>query len=185
MTSGGDVLSELQAVLSVRREELDRMERRIAAMQEARDATLRDVAALERAIELYREYRHLPPVELGTPETIGAELRKHSPKDMIVEYAKLRGGRLKVQEAARVLAATGAFRDMRLASSHIHAAIYRNPDLFRRLGRGEYELAELQPSREESPEQPELPEQPPSEDAPASLVSFRPSVREEVLVERA
>jgi hypothetical protein len=144
MTNAREFMAEMQALIETRRDRLVRAQRRAAAALAECDAIAGEINALEQSMEIFRTDHHLPRPETAIPEGLGAELRRHSPKDMLVEYAKLQHGRLNVQEAATQLAAIGAFKNARNASGNIHAVISRNPGLFRKLRRGEYELTGLQ-----------------------------------------
>ncbi len=69
-----------------------------------------------------------------------SEYRGLSIKDCLVRFASKSGGILNVSTAKKTLVAAGVFKDERNASTTIGSTLSRNPELFKSLARGMYQL---------------------------------------------
>lgn len=175
------VLEELQALVAALESDIEKAERRIVAAQAAYDALVKQRDAARETVNLYRERHQLPAPELSVEidEETRARWAKGSTKEMAVDIARMCGGRLKIRAAARLLAEVGMFKDKDNAASNLYATLSRHPQLFEKLGPGEFALREQADSRTpESPEGAQLDFDAP----PSALVPFRLAAQESVLV---
>ncbi len=69
-----------------------------------------------------------------------SEYRGLSIKDCLVRFASKNGGVLNVANAKKTLVSAGVFKDERNASTTIGSTLSRNPDMFKSLARGLYQL---------------------------------------------
>ncbi len=69
-----------------------------------------------------------------------SEYRGLSIKDCLVRFASKNGGILNVANVKKTLVSAGVFKDERNASTTIGSTLSRNPDLFKSLARGLYQL---------------------------------------------
>lgn len=126
--------------------ELGKLDRRIALAQEQRQALVRKLSAINEAMAVLRQRLGLPETETQSDNELREKFRVLDTREMAIEFARMRGGKIIVQQAAQVLANMGLFKDARNAASNLYTAIgrsiERNENVFSRVRRGEYELLE-------------------------------------------
>ncbi len=138
MQTHDSFIESLIALIGALESEIAKYDRRIAAAQEARGTKQRKLEAAKETLNAYRELHNLPTPPPVTVEVLRERWKERPTRDLIVEYARLHGGRFNVRQAAETLVAAGLYKDVRNASGNIYATLDRHPALARKLRRGEY-----------------------------------------------
>lgn len=139
-------ISEVQALMATKEAELAKVERRLTRDRELFDALTQDLAALRQTIDVYRAHHKLPAVETESDHMPDQSLTSHTAPEVVIELARLRGGRLNVSEAAKILVRVGMYQTERNASANIYSAVKRHGERFRKVRPGVYELIEALPT---------------------------------------
>jgi hypothetical protein len=138
-------IAEVKTLLATKEVEVAKLERRLARDRERFEALTQDMDALRQTLAVYRKHHRLPDVETESDQVIDPALANLTARDVVLELARLREGRLIVAEAAKILVRVGISATERLASSNIYSAISHHGPRFRKLRPGVYELLEARP----------------------------------------
>lgn len=152
MTEMTDFERESHKLIAELEQEHEKLEKRAKTAQENLEMVNRKIATLKESLTIFRAHHNLPePVaEQGTDtRELRAILKNLSTKEMLVKMAQKNGNVLRIAEVSRTLHELGFFKDRSNASGNVYVTMRRNPQLFRKIDKGTYELVQsLEPEPE-------------------------------------
>lgn len=129
------ILEDLDSERSAASQSLVQAQESLAAIEEKR-------TAVNRTLNLYREMNGLPPKPLSVDHTLRDQFEGKTAKEVLIEIANERDGRLVAKEAVAVMVRAGMFINKSSASARFYNTVGRHPDLFKWVDRGVYRLAD-------------------------------------------
>jgi len=132
-------LKELVTFKQIFVERAAKLDEQLVKLVRDRDEKARDVEALERTLALFSS-TSAPTDDPPLSSAPTLELRKHPLKDVIVEYAKLHEGVVRITTIGPDLARLGLFKSGWQASQRVRDAISAMHEQFEREDRGVYRL---------------------------------------------
>lgn len=148
-----DFERESHELLAELEQEHEKLEKRAKIAQENLEMVNRKIATLKEGLAIFRAHHNLPEPATVEQSTHAQELRNKlkdlSTKEMLVKMAQENGNILRVAEVSRILHGLGFFKDRSNASGNVYVTMRRNPQLFRKIDKGVFELVQsLEPEPE-------------------------------------